>query len=389
MRLRQGLTANSKREEFFIEFFGRLDWLLIFFTVLLCLYGILMVYTASYDTLNQQPSHLFYRQVTWTVIGLLVMFVMAFVDYQFLVRYAYVWYLILLLILIYVMIHGSIGMGAQRWIRIAGINMQPSEIGKLIVIFTLAKYFSSIPKYGDLGIRDLWKPFLLVSIPFIMVAKQPDLGTSLMFLMLFSIIVFVAGVRFKLIIGVLAVVLASLPVLWGFLKPYQQRRVLTFLNPESDPHGAGYHIIQSKIAIGSGGFSGKGLLEGTQSQLKFLPERHTDFIASVMAEELGMIGMMVFFLIFFLLILRALDIAQSAKDREGTFLAVGIISIFVLHAFVNLGMTMGLLPVVGVPLPFISYGGSSMVAILAGIGILLNIRVRRLRLTAENEKAIH
>lgn len=383
-----GQQSIGKRQQFFIEFFGRLDWLLIFFTLSLCAYGILMIYTSSYDALNQQPSAMFYKQLTWICIGIVVMFVMAFVDYHFLVRYAYIWYLILLLILLYVLIHGSVGMGAQRWIRIGGIGIQPSEIGKLVIVFTMAKYFSDLRKVGNLGLFDLWKPFALVLIPFLMIANQPDLGTSLMFIMLFAIMVFVAGINLKLLSAVFVFTLASLPVLWSAMKPYQKRRVLTFLNPESDPHGAGYHIIQSKIAIGSGGIWGKGLLEGTQSQLRFLPERHTDFIGSVMAEELGMVGMLIFFALFFLLILRAFEIAQSSKDREGTFLAVGIISILVLHAFVNLGMIMGLLPVVGVPLPFISYGGSSMVAVLAGIGILLNIRIRRLRLNAESEKSL-
>ncbi|ADU65519.1 rod shape-determining protein RodA [Desulfurispirillum indicum S5] len=383
-----GQQSIGKRQQFFIEFFGRLDWLLIFFTLSLCAYGILMIYTSSYDALNQQPSAMFYKQLTWICIGIVVMFVMAFVDYHFLVRYAYIWYLILLLILLYVLIHGSVGMGAQRWIRIGGIGIQPSEIGKLVIVFTMAKYFSDLRKVGNLALFDLWKPFALVLIPFLMIANQPDLGTSLMFIMLFAIMVFVAGINLKLLSAVFVFTLASLPVLWSAMKPYQKRRVLTFLNPESDPHGAGYHIIQSKIAIGSGGIWGKGLLEGTQSQLRFLPERHTDFIGSVMAEELGMVGMLIFFALFFLLILRAFEIAQSSKDREGTFLAVGIISILVLHAFVNLGMIMGLLPVVGVPLPFISYGGSSMVAVLAGIGILLNIRIRRLRLNAESEKSL-
>ncbi|UCZ57437.1 rod shape-determining protein RodA [Desulfurispirillum indicum] len=383
-----GQQSIGKRQQFFIEFFGRLDWLLIFFTLSLCAYGILMIYTSSYDALNQQPSAMFYKQLTWICIGIVVMFVMAFVDYHFLVRYAYIWYLILLLILLYVLIHGSVGMGAQRWIRIGGIGIQPSEIGKLVIVFTMAKYFSDLRKVGNLGLFDLWKPFALALIPFLMIANQPDLGTSLMFIMLFAIMVFVAGINLKLLSAMFVFTLASLPVLWSAMKPYQKRRVLTFLNPESDPHGAGYHIIQSKIAIGSGGIWGKGLLEGTQSQLRFLPERHTDFIGSVMAEELGMVGMLIFFALFFLLILRAFEIAQSSKDREGTFLAVGIISILVLHAFVNLGMIMGLLPVVGVPLPFISYGGSSMVAVLAGIGILLNIRIRRLRLNAESEKSL-
>lgn len=207
-----GQQSIGKRQQFFIEFFGRLDWLLIFFTLSLCAYGILMIYTSSYDALNQQPSAMFYKQLTWICIGIVVMFVMAFVDYHFLVRYAYIWYLILLLILLYVLIHGSVGMGAQRWIRIGGIGIQPSEIGKLVIVFTMAKYFSDLRKVGNLALFDLWKPFALVLIPFLMIANQPDLGTSLMFIMLFAIMVFVAGINLKLLSAVFVFTLASLPV---------------------------------------------------------------------------------------------------------------------------------------------------------------------------------
>ncbi|WP_051321629.1 rod shape-determining protein RodA [Chrysiogenes arsenatis] len=383
------IPKKEKKRLFFFELIGRLDWLLIFFIVSLCGYGLLMVHTSTYDAITSTPSPLFYKQAMWIGIGLVAMFFMAFIDYHYLVKSAFIWYLLLLAILVFVLLHGSVGMGAQRWIRIGGIAFQPSEFGKLVLVLVFARYFSEYAPKENLGLKDIWKPLLLLSVPVVMIAKQPDLGTALVFVFLFVIITFVSGIRIKLLINTIAVGILSLPLLWASMRDYQKRRVLNFLDPESDPFGAGYHVIQSKIAIGSGGLFGKGLLEGTQSQLRFLPERHTDFIFSVMAEELGMIGCLIFFSLFFMLVLRGFEIARSAKDKEGFVLAVGILSIFVLHSFINLGMTMGLLPVVGVPLPFLSYGGSSMVMVLAGLGVVLNIRVRRLRFNSENDVIVH
>lgn len=384
--MRRLSQRDGRRKQYAFELLGRLDWLLIFFVVGLCGLGVLVVYSATYDMVSAQPSVLFYKQVVWMGIGLVVMFSVAFVDYHLLTRSAYVWYGLLLMVLVYVLAEGTIGMGAQRWIRLGPISVQPSELGKVVLVIVLARYFADQGTRLSLGVADLWRPLLLVLVPVFLIAQQPDLGTALVVLFLFCMIVFVAGIRLRLLMGVITAGLCALPLLWSVMKPYQRQRVLTFLDPESDPYGAGYHIIQSKIAIGSGGIFGKGLLQGSQSQLRFLPERHTDFIFSVLAEELGMIGCLVFFTLFFMLILRGFEIARSAKDTEGALLVVGVLTILVLHTFINLGMTMGLLPVVGVPLPFISYGGSSMVTLLAGLGLVLNVRVRRLRFTSENER---
>ena len=300
-------------------------------------------------------------------------------DYKVLQRYGNYFYVFNLVLLVLVMLIGQTALGAQRWIILGPISIQPSEFSKLIMIIALA---AMLEKRGGKirTISDLAPIAAYVAVPFVLVLKQPDLGTSLVFLAIFFGMVFVAGIRLRLLVGIFGIGLAALPVVWHFLKDYQKMRIMVFMDPNVDPLGAGYHIIQSKIAIGSGMLFGKGLFGGTQSQLNFLPENHTDFIFSVVGEELGFVGCAVLLLLYLIVLWRGIRIAQNASDRFGRLLAVGITSMIAFHVLVNVGMTMGMMPVTGIPLPLMSYGVSSLTTNIMAIAILLNIQLRRQKL---------
>jgi rod shape determining protein RodA len=256
-------------------------------------------------------------------------------------------------------------------------SFQPSELAKIALILASAKYFFINELNRRYGFRDLYLPLGMALLPALLIIKQPDLGTALLILLISLSIFLFLGIAWKTLFVSLGSMILSLPFFWFFLKDYQKKRILIFFQPESDPLGAGYHILQSKIAVGSGGFWGKGFLNGTQGQLRFLPEQHTDFAFSVLAEEWGFIGSLLVVTLFLLLILWALNIARQSKDRFGMVVALGICAVFFWQSLINLGMVVGLVPVVGVPLPFISYGGSSIITNLIGIGLLLNIHMRR------------
>ena len=307
----------------------------------------------------------------------LAAFLMNF-DYKILQRYGNHFYVFNLILLILVMLVGQTALGAQRWIALGPISIQPSEFSKLIMIIALA---AMMEKRGKMrSISDLAPIAGYVLVPFLLVLKQPDLGTSLVFLAIFFGMVFVAGIRLRILFGIFGLGLAAMPVLWHFLKDYQKMRIMVFMDPNVDPLGAGYHIIQSKIAIGSGLLFGKGLFGGTQSQLNFLPENHTDFIFSVVGEELGFVGCAVLLLLYLIVLWRGIRIAQDASDTFGRLLAVGITSMIAFHVLVNVGMTMGIMPVTGIPLPLMSYGVSSLTTNIMAIAILLNIQLRRQKL---------
>ena len=307
----------------------------------------------------------------------LAAFLMNF-DYKILQRYGNHFYVFNLILLILVMLVGQTALGAQRWIALGPISIQPSEFSKLIMIIALA---AMIEKRGKIqSLSDVAPVAGYVLVPFLLVLKQPDLGTSLVFLAIFFGMVFVAGIRLRILAGIFGLGLAALPVLWHFLKDYQKMRIMVFMDPNVDPLGAGYHIIQSKIAIGSGLLFGKGLFGGTQSQLNFLPENHTDFIFSVVGEELGFVGCAVLLLLYLIVLWRGIKIAQDASDTFGRLLAVGITSMIAFHVLVNVGMTMGIMPVTGIPLPLMSYGVSSLTTNVMAIAILLNIQLRRQKL---------
>jgi len=316
------------------------------------------------------------RQGIFALMNVIVIFVVLNFDYRILGKFATSLYGINLLMLLAVMFVGQSALGAQRWIQIGPISLQPSEFSKLIMIIALADLLDK--KKGRLNsFRDIIPILLYVGVPFLLVLKQPDLGTALVFLAILFGMIFVAGIGTKQLMIILGSGLAFMPIFWHFLKDYQKMRLSVFLDPNVDPLGSGYHIIQSKIAIGSGMLFGKGLFAGTQSQLNFLPENHTDFIFAVIGEELGFVGAVFILLLYFILLYRGIKIAGSARDDFGTLLATGITSMLAFHLLVNVGMTAGIMPVTGIPLPLMSYGVSALTTNMISVGILLNIYMRR------------
>jgi len=300
------------------------------------------------------------------------------VNYIHLERLAYPIYIIAIILLISTILTGRTAGGAKRWLSIGFASFQPSEFAKIAIILILSKYFSAIKiPFRGLSLKELIVPSVIAFIPFILIIKQPDMGTAVIIFLIFASMVIFAKVRLKLLIGITAISLPLIPIAWHFLKDYQKARLMSFLDPTLDPLGTGYHIMQSKIAIGSGGIIGNGFTNGTQGQLRFLPEHHTDFIFSVLAEEWGFIGSFIVLILYFVLVLWGLNIAQNAKDRLGAFLAFGVSFMFLWHILINIGMVTGMLPVVGVPLPFMSYGGSFLITTMIGAGILANVSMRR------------
>ncbi|WP_334048076.1 rod shape-determining protein RodA [Alteromonas gracilis] len=345
-------------------------WLLVGLLVLSGV-GLFTLYSASGQDMEQMERQFIRLGFSFVVMCVLAQFPLG--VYRFFSTYAYVGGL---LMLIAVLLFGDMGKGAQRWLDLGFIRFQPSELMKLAVPMMVAWYISKFtlpPRSAHIILG-----FALVVVPTILIAKQPDLGTSLLIASSGVFAIFLAGMSWRLISVVGALIGAFAPVMWFFLmKDYQKQRVLTFLNPESDPLGSGYHIIQSKIAIGSGGVDGKGWLQGTQSQLEFLPERHTDFIFSVFSEEFGLTGVMCLMAIYLFIILRGLIISSRAQDAYAKLLGGSITLTFFVYVFVNMGMVSGLLPVVGVPLPLVSFGGTSMVTLMAGFGILMAIATQK------------
>lgn len=353
------------------------DWTLLGITLILTFLGVLNLYSASYRFDSGSSTAVFIKQVYYVLMGLSSILLILQIDYKNFERYAYWIYAFSIILLIAVIIAGKTGGGAKRWIGIGRFSYQPSELVKLSLILALAKYFHNRNNIGGYYLRDLFVPFMMVAIPALLIMKQPDLGTALILLSLFGTMILFVNVRPSSLVLAGTSFLAGVPLLWHFMKDYQKKRLMTFLSPEDDPLGSGYHIIQSKIAVGSGKVLGKGFMLGTQSKLQFLPEHHTDFIFSVLAEEWGFVGSMVVILGFLFLILWGVSIAKECKERFETLLSFGIVVMLSWHFLINIGMVAGLLPVVGVPLPFFSYGGSFIITIMVGIGLLLNIRMRR------------
>jgi rod shape determining protein RodA len=351
----------------------QINWSLVFLITVIGGVGIAMLYSAGGGSMEPWAS----RQLVRFVFGLCAMFVFAVVDIRIWLRYAYVIYGVSLILLIVVELFGSIGMGAQRWIRFGALQIQPSEVMKMALVLALARYFHRV-NIEDIG-RPLYllAPILMVLTPVALVLKQPDLGTAVMLLGGGAAIFFLAGVRLWKFGVVTVLGLAAIPIGWNVLHEYQRQRILTFIDPESDPLGAGYHILQSQIAFGSGSVFGKGYLQGTQSHLNFLPERHTDFIFTMLAEEFGLVGGLLVILLFALLMVYGLAVSVRSRNHFGRLLAMGATVTILLYAFINTAMVMGLVPVVGVPLPLISYGGTAMLTVLAGCGFLMNVYVHR------------
>jgi rod shape determining protein RodA len=311
------------------------------------------------------------------MIGLGMMITVALIEYRFYSDFAYIVYSIALILLVMVLSYGIITSGAQRWVRIGSISFQPSEFVKLSFILAMARFFRRPPGREGYSLRDLPLPFLLLLLPMGLILKQPNLGTSIILLLIFFSVLIFVKIRWSTLLMIGLAGSAIVPLSWNFLKEYQKRRIITFFNPELDPLGAGYHLIQSKIALGSGGIIGKGFMNGTQCRLGFLPEQQTDFIFSALGEEWGLIGSLIVVGFYFILILWGLRIALQSKDRFGAILSFGVVAMLFWHIFINIGMVLGMMPVVGIPLPLLSYGGSFILSTLIGIGFLLNVSMRR------------
>jgi rod shape determining protein RodA len=352
------------------------DWTLLAIVAFIASIGILNLYSISSS--GETSGTAFYlKQLSWFLIGLVIMMVVAFVEYRYYSDFAYPIHTVTLVLLVAVMAFGMITSGAQRWIRLGSLSFQPSEFVKFSLIIALAKFFQHPPDRGAFSLKDLLVPFVLLILPMGLILKQPDLGTAIIvFLILLSVLLFVK-VRWSSLLTLGLIGGSMLPLLWGFLKEYQKKRIYTFFDPSLDPLGSGYHIIQSRVAVGSGGIFGKGFMKGTQCKLGFLPEQQTDFIFSVLAEEWGFVGSLVVVGLYLVLIVWGLRIAVTAKDRFGAILSFGVVAMLFWHTFINIGMVLGMMPVVGIPLPLLSYGGSFMVSTLAGVGLLMNVSMRR------------
>lgn len=350
--------------------FIHLDLPLLIGLLLLCGLGLAVLYSASGQDIAQMN-----RQLVRLGVAFVVMIVVAQIPPATLQRWSPWLYLVGIALLVAVLVFGQVGKGAQRWLNLGFFRFQPSEMVKLAVPMMIAWFLAEKALPPDW--KRLFVSLILILLPVLLIFKQPDLGTSLLVASAGIFALFLAGIRWTIIGGALAALAALAPALWYFMQDYQRQRVLTFMNPESDPLGSGYHIIQSKIAIGSGGVYGKGWLNGTQSQLDFLPERHTDFIFAVLAEEFGFVGILLLLGIYLFIIIRGLYIASRGQDTYSRLLGGALILVFFVYLFVNTGMVSGILPVVGVPLPLISYGGTSLVTLMAGFGMLMSIHTHR------------
>jgi rod shape determining protein RodA len=351
----------------------QINWGLVLLVTATASIGVAMLYSAANGSWNPWAT----RQVLRFGIGLVILISVALIDIRFWWSNAYLIYGVLMMMLVAVEVAGSIGMGAQRWINLGVIKLQPSELMKVGIVLALARYFHGVSADDVKRIPYLFVPLLMIGAPSALVLKQPDLGTALFLIMTGGAIFFIAGVRLWKFGVVFAAAAAILPVVWTTLRTYQQKRILTFLDPESDPLGAGYHILQSKIALGSGGLFGKGFMQGSQSHLNFLPEKQTDFIFTMLAEEFGMVGGLVLLGLYLLIMIYGFAISLRSRTHFGRLLAMGITSMLFLSVFINIAMVMGLIPVVGVPLPLISYGGTAMLTLMIGMGFLICTYIHR------------
>jgi rod shape determining protein RodA len=350
-----------------------INWGLVLLVSLLAGVGFGMLYSAANGHWDPWAS----KQIVRYGVALGVMLVVAVVDLKFWYRSAYAIYGIAFVLLVAVEVRGFIGMGAQRWIDLGVIQLQPSEVMKVAAVLAIARYFHGVSS-DDIGRPFLLiVPALLVLVPAALVMKQPDLGTALMLVLGGGVMFFLAGVRLWKFALLIAAGAGGAPVVWRFLRPYQKARLYTFIDPESDPQGAGYHSLQSKIAIGSGGSAGKGFLQGTQSHLNFLPEKQTDFIFTMLAEEWGLVGGLALLALYTLILVYGYAIAFRSRSHFGRLLALGVVVNLFLYVFINTAMVMGLIPVVGVPLPLVSYGGTAMLTVMFGFGLLMSVYVHR------------
>jgi len=349
------------------------DWWLLAILTAICALGVIEIYSATHGS-ALTGMHL--RQIRWLVIGYVVMLALSRLDYHLIMDQAPVLYIIGLAALVAVLLVGHRRFGAQRWIPVLGEFFQVSELVKLIIIIVLARFFSEV-RTDELSLQDLIKAGLLVGLPLALILKQPDLGTALVLLPMLIVGAFLAGLQWKHAAAIVLIGVLMLPVGWHFMKPYQKERVTSFLHPEEDAKGSGYQVLQSKIAVGSGGFWGKGFGNGSQNQLGYIPVRYSDFIMSAWAEEQGFKGVLLALGLYMALLLRLVQNAQRAKDRAGMFLVMGVTAALGFHVLVNVAMVIGAMPVTGIPLPLMSYGGSATLFVFLAIGLVMNVRLRR------------
>jgi rod shape determining protein RodA len=366
------LDRDAPRSSLALKVLG-INWgLLLLLTCIACM-GFAMLYSAANGHWEPWAA----KQVVRFAVAVVIMIAVATVDLRFWLRSAYFIYIAAVVLLVAVEVRGAVGMGAQRWIDLGVIQLQPSELMKIALVLALARYFSMLT-VEEIGrpVR-LILPALFILLPAALVMKQPDLGTAMMLVLSGGAIFFLAGVRWWKFALVLAAGGGAAPVAWRFLRDYQKNRILNFLDPENDPLGAGYHSLQSKIAIGSGGLFGKGFMAGSQAHLSFLPEKQTDFIFTMLAEEFGLVGCIVLLAAYTLVFVYGFAIAFRSRNHFGRLLALGLTVNVFLYVFINTGMVMGLLPVVGVPLPLISYGGTAMLTVMFGFGLMMSVYVHR------------
>lgn len=356
----------------------KFDWNLALLILALQVIGLINVYSATHGANTGDTSRFFLQQIFWLSAGWIVYIVATILDYKFLLRLAIVIYGLNLVALVLVEVIGTVGMGAQRWLNLGFFMFQPSETMKVALILMLAPFLSRRSVNEPMGLRELLVPLLILGVPFVLVIKQPNLGTALGLATIAGTLMLFVGIRKHILIGAIIGIIVAAPLVWNYvMHDYQRGRVLTFLDPGRDPKGKGYNSIQSKIAVGSGKILGKGFRKGTQSQLEFLPEQHTDFIFSVLSEEHGFIGSMMTLALFGSLFLLGIRIAKQARDKAGALIVVGVLAMIFFQFTINIAMVMGLAPVVGIPLPLLSYGGSNMLTIMFGLGLVSSVSFRK------------
>ncbi len=353
--------------------FRDMDWPLLAISLIICALGVLQIYSATRDTRWQDA---WWKQIIWIGIALGLMWLITSIDYHTLLGQVPLLYGSSLAALGAVLLVGKLVFGSRRWIKILGVNFQISEFVKLVIILMVARYVSEL-RSKEVTLRDLLKLGGLVGIPALLVMYQPDLGTGLTYLPVLAAGVLIAGIRWRYLAIVVVAGALALPAGWYFLKDYQRTRLVTFLDPSSDPRGAGYQVIQSKIAVGDGGLWGRGVTRGTQTQLRFLPATHTDLIFSSFAEEHGFVGVVVVLGLYFLLLMQIVQNAQMAPDRAGMYVCMGVAALLLFHVLVNVGMVVGRMPVTGIPLPLMSSGGSNTFSVFMMLGLVNNVRLRR------------
>jgi rod shape determining protein RodA len=349
------------------------DWWLVAILAAICALGVIEIYSATHGS---ALVGMHTKQIRWLVVGVVLMFALSRVDYHLIMDQAPILYIIGIAALLAVLLVGHTRFGAKRWIPILGEFLQVSELVKLIIIIVLARFFAEV-RTDELSLQDLIKAGLIVGLPLALILKQPDLGTALVLMPMLVVGAFLAGLQWKHAAAIVLIGVMMLPVGWHFMKPYQKERVTSFLHPEEDAKGSGYQVLQSKIAVGSGGFWGKGFGNGSQNQLGYIPVRYSDFIMSAWAEEQGFKGVLLALGLYMALLLRLVQNAQRAKDRAGMFLVMGVAAALGFHVLVNVAMVIGAMPVTGIPLPLMSYGGSATLFVFLAIGLVMNVRLRR------------